>query len=157
VIMMPKDRDPDPNVFAPSMDKWDGATAARDRLLAAVDATKVGNLVTLAGDIHNNWAGELKKNFKDEKSATLGVEFVGTSVTSDGDGFDINDTFRARMRQQPHTKFVNNQRGYMRHTVTPNRWQADFQVLDKVTIPDGRMSTRKSLVIEAGKSAIVDA
>jgi len=61
------------------------------------------------------------------------------------------------MRQQPHTKFVNNQRGYMRHTVTPSRWRADFQVLDKVTIPDGRMSTRKSFVIEAGKNGLVEA
>jgi alkaline phosphatase D len=157
VIMMPNDRNPDPKVFAPSMDKWDGAVAARDRLLAAIDAAKVGNLVALAGDIHNNWAGELKKDFKDESSATLGVEFVGTSVSSDGDGFDINDTFKARMQQQPHTKFVNNQRGYGRHIVTPARWQADFQVLDKVTIPDGRMSTRKSLVVEAGKSGLLEA
>jgi alkaline phosphatase D len=157
VIMMPNDRNPDPKVFAPSMDKWDGAVAARDRLLAAIDAAKVGNLVALAGDIHNNWAGELKKDFKDESSATLGVEFVGTSVSSDGDGFDINDTFKARMQQQPHTKFVNNQRGYGRHIITPARWQADFQVLDKVTIPDGRMSTRKSLVVEAGKSGLLEA
>src|SRR5262249_22301101 len=44
VIMMPNDRNPDPKVFAPSMDKWDGATAARDRLLAAADEAKVGNL-----------------------------------------------------------------------------------------------------------------
>ena len=139
------------------MDKWDGAAAARDRLLAAVNDAKVGNLVSLAGDIHNNWAGELKANFKDETSATLGVEFVGTSVCTDGDGFDINDTFKARMQQQPHTKFVNNQRGYLRHTITPGRWQADFQVLDKVTIRDGRMSTRKSLVVEAGKSTLVEA
>jgi alkaline phosphatase D len=157
VIMMPNDRNPDPKLFAPSMDKWDGAVAARDRLLAAVDEAKLGNLVTLAGDIHNNWAGELKKNFADEKSATLGVEFVGTSICTDGDGFDINDTFKARMAQQPHTKFVNNQRGYVRHTVTPARWQADFQVLDKVTVPDGRMSTRKSLMIENGKNGLAEA
>ena len=155
--MMPNDRSTDPKIFAPSMDKWDGAVAARERLLAAVDEAKVGNFVTLAGDIHNNWAGELKKNFADEKSATLGVEFVGTSICTDGDGFDINDAFKARMAQQPHTKFVNNQRGYMRHTVTPGRWQADFQVLDKVTVPDGRMSTRKSFVIESGKSGLAEA
>jgi hypothetical protein len=30
-------------------------------------------------------------------------------------------------------------------------------VLDKVTIPDGRMSTRKSLVVEAGKSGLLEA
>jgi alkaline phosphatase D len=139
------------------MDKWDGAVAARDRLLSAVDEAKVGNLIALAGDVHNNWAGELKKNFQDERSAALGVEFVGTSISSDGDGFDINETFKARMQQQPHTKFVNNQRGYVRHIVTPDRWQADFQVLDKVTVPDGRMSTRKSFVVETGKNTLSEA
>src|SRR5262249_20213340 len=157
VIMMRNDRNPDPNVLAPNMDKWDGAVAARDRLFAAIDDAKLANLVALAGDIHNNWAGELKKNFDDEKSATLGVAFVGTSISSDGDGFDINDAFKARMQQQPHTKFVNNQRGYVRHIVTPGRWQADFQVLDKVTVPNGRMSTRKSLVVESGKSGLAEA
>ena len=82
VIVMRNDRDPDPNVFAPSMDKWDGAVAARDRLFTAIEAAKVANVVVLTGDIHQNWAGELKKNFADEKSATLGVEFVATSIAS---------------------------------------------------------------------------
>ena len=67
VIVMRNDRDPDPEVFAPSLDKWDGAVAARDRLFAAIEEAKLANLVVLTGDIHNNWAGELKKNFEDEK------------------------------------------------------------------------------------------
>ena len=96
-----------------------------------------GNLIALAGDIHSNWAGELKKDFLDEKSATLGVEFIGTSITTNGDGYDINDNFRRRVAKQPYVKFFNNQRGYVRHVVTPARWQADFRVLDKVTVPDG--------------------
>ena len=157
VIMMRNDRDPDPNVFRPSMDKWDGAVAARDRLFSALEESRVGNLVALAGDIHNNWAGELKKNFLNEKSPTLGVELVGTSISTDGDGFDINDNFKRRLAKQPYVKFFNSQRGYLRNTVTPERWQVDFQVLDKVTAPDGRMSTRKSMVIESGKSSIVEA
>ena len=37
------------------------------------------------------------------------------------------------------------------------RWQVDFRVLDKVTAPDGRVSMRKSLVVENGKSAIAEA
>jgi len=156
VIMMRNDRDADPNVFGPSMDKWDGAVAARDRLFAAIEAAQVANLVVVTGDIHRNWAGELKKNFADEKSATLGVEFVATSVASGGDGFDINDTFKALQQQDPHIKFFNSQRGYVRHVVTPNRWQADFQVLDKVSVPDGRVSTRKSFVVESGKSGLAE-
>ena len=75
-------------------------------------------------------------------------------VLSDGDGDDINDNFKRRIAKQPYVKFFNNQRGYLRNTVTPERWQADFQVLDKVSVADGRMSTRKSLVIENGRSAL---
>ncbi len=156
IILMRNDRDPDPGVFGPSLDKWDGAVAARDRLFAAIEDAKLNNVVSIAGDIHQNWAGELKKDFLNEKSATLGVEFVATSISSNGDGFDINDEYRALLRQQPYTKLFNSQRGYVRHVVTPARWQADFQVLDRVTVPFGKMSTRKSLVVESGKAALAD-
>jgi alkaline phosphatase D len=150
------DRNADPNVFGPSLDKWDGAVAARDRLLAAVESSRLRNLVVTTGDVHQNWAGELKKNFADEHSATLGVEFVATSISSLGDGFDINDNYRKLLQQDPHMKFFNGQRGYVRHVVTPDRWQADFQVLDKVTVPDGRLSTRKSFVLENGSSRLAE-
>lgn len=156
VMMMRNDRDPDPNVTALSMDKWDGGAAARDRLFAAAEDSKLANMIVLTGDIHQNWAGELKKDFSDEKSATLGVEFVGTSISTAGDGFDINDNFRALLAQSPHLKFFNSQRGYVRHVVTPERWQADYQVLDKVTTRNGQLSTRKSFVVENGKSALAD-
>jgi alkaline phosphatase D len=114
-------------------------------------------VIVLSGDIHSNWAGELKKDFFDERSATLGVEFIGTSITSNGDGHDIKDNDRKRMAKQPYVKFFNNQRGYARHVVTPACWEVDFRVLDKVTVPDGRISTRMSLVVENGKSAIAQA
>ena len=157
IPMMAIDRNPDPKIYAMSMDKWDGAVAARDRLFNTVEQAKLRNLVVVDGDVHRNWAGELKRNFQDERSATVGVEFVSTSVTSLGDGFDMNESFRATLQQMPFMKFNNNQRGYVRHTVTPERWQADFQVLDKVSVPDGRMSTRKSFVVESGKAALLDA
>lgn len=156
VPVMRNDRNPDPAVLAPHMDKWDGAVAARDRLFAAAEAARLANLIVVTGDVHYNWAAELKKDFADEKSATLGVEFVATSVTSLGDGFDINDRFRALMRQDPHIKFFNGQRGYVRHVVTPQRWQADFQVLDKVSVPDGRLATRKSCIVENGRARLAE-
>ena len=79
------------------MARWRRATACS----RAVESAKLRNLVVVTGDIHQNWAGELKKNFADEKSATLGVEFVATSISSLGDGFDINDDFKALLQQQP--------------------------------------------------------
>jgi hypothetical protein len=41
--------------------------------------------------------------------------------------------------------------------VTSDRSQAEFEVLDKVSVPDGSMSTRKSFVFENGMSRLVDA
>lgn len=157
IPILRQDRDPDPAVLGPSMDKWDGAVAARERLFAAVEQSKLRNLVVVDGDVHLNCAGELKKNFDDEKSATLGVDFTATSITSLGDGFDIDSRLKTLMQQDPHIKFYNRQRGYVRHIVTPQRWQADYQVLDKVSVPDGRMSTRRSFVVESGVSRLLDA
>jgi alkaline phosphatase D len=157
IIMMRNDRNPDPNVFGPSLDKWDGAVAARDRLFTAIQDAKLNNVVVLCGDIHQNWAGELKKDFMNPASPTIGVEFVATSVTSNGDGFDINANFKALLAQQPYIRFFNSQRGYVRHVVTPARWQADFQVLDKVSVPGGRLTTRKTFVVESGKAGLADA
>ncbi len=155
IPIMRQDRNVDPAIFGPSMDKWDGTVAARDRLFAAVEQSKLRNLISVAGDIHINCAGELKKNFDDEKSATLGVDFTATSVTSLGDGFDSNNRFKTLMQQDPHIKFYNGQRGYVRHVVTLQRWEADYQVLDKVSSPDGTMSTRKSFVVEDGNSRLL--
>jgi alkaline phosphatase D len=157
VIMMRNDRNPDPDVLGPHMDKWDGVAAARDRLFDAVQKTNLSNLVVLTGDIHQNWAGELKRDFSNAKSATLGVEFVGTSISSDGDGFDITKRMRALLAQNPYARFFNGQRGYVRHTVTPKRWQADYRVLDKISEPGGSISTRRSFVVEDGKPGLVDA
>jgi alkaline phosphatase D len=157
VMVMRHDRDPDPAAFATSMDEWDGAVAARDRLFAAVEAAKLPNLVVLTGDIHNHWAGELKKNFDDPGSVTLGVEFVATSISSGGDGFDTNDSFQTGLAQNPHMKFFNNQLGNVRHVVTPERWQADFEVLDCVSSRDGQVSTRQSFVVEHGRNSLASA
>ena len=157
IPILRQDRNPDPNLLGPGMDKWDGAVAARDRLFAAVENAKLRNLVVVDGDVHLNCAGELKKNFDDEKSATLGVDFTATSISSLGDGFDLDNRLKALMQQDPHIKFYNRQRGYVRHVVTPQRWQADYRVLDKVSVPDGRMSTRRSFVVESGVSRLMDA
>lgn len=115
------------------------------------------NRIVVTGDVQHNFAGELKKNFADEKSATLGFEFIATSNSSLGDGFDTNARFKALLEQDPLMKFFSGKRGYVRHNITPRRWQADYQVLDKVSTPEGRMSTRKRFVVENGRDGLLKA
>jgi phosphodiesterase/alkaline phosphatase D-like protein len=45
----------------------------------------------------------------------------------------------------------------LRRAQMPRGPGADFQVLDKVSVADGRLSTRRSFVVESGKSSLVDA
>ena len=45
IPIMRGDRNPDPNILGLSMDKWDGYSATRDRMLEAVEASKLRNLV----------------------------------------------------------------------------------------------------------------
>ena len=48
-----------------NMDKWDGYSASRDRILNRVQENGISNLVVLTGDQHNNWANEIKADFND--------------------------------------------------------------------------------------------
>jgi alkaline phosphatase D len=99
----------------------------------------------------------LKADFDQPSSPTLGVEFVATSITSGGDGADVSPETPAILSQNPHIKFFNNQRGYVRHVVTPDRWQAEFRVLDRVSVRGESVKTRRTFVVEAGRPVLSDA
>ncbi|MGH6768383.1 MAG: alkaline phosphatase D family protein [Xanthobacteraceae bacterium] len=156
VVMMPVDFHADPAIVGRNVDAWDGAVAARERLLSAAQEAKLGNLVVLTGDTHSNWAGELKRDYQNDKAANVGIELAATSISSNGDGYDINERVKTLLGQNPHVKFFNSQRGYVRHVVTPQRWRVDYRVVERVSIPKGRISNRKSFVIETGNNALLE-
>ena len=138
-----------------SMDKWDAYVASRQRLMSFLATRKPSNPVVITGDVHVNWAAELKADFERPESRTVGVEFVGTSITSGGDGADMTASGESKLRENPHFKFFNGQRGYVRCTVTPERWTSDFRVVPYVSRPGAPISTRASLVVENGRPGIV--
>src|SRR5690606_20504446 len=94
-----------------NMDSWDGYPASRARSLKFIAAKGISNLVVLTGDVHSNWANEIKADFDRPDSPTVGVEFVGTSITSDGDGFDTRRDIMGILAENPHINFFNGQRG----------------------------------------------
>jgi alkaline phosphatase D len=138
------------------MDAWDGATAARARVEAMLRATKTRNSVVLAGDAHMDLALEIKDDWRDAKSPCLSVEFLTTSISSSGDGSPTDKNANAIHGDNPHLKFVGMQRGYTRHVVTPQRWQADLRTVERVTTPGAPVATAKSFVVEAGRPGLVE-
>ncbi|MDH6085068.1 alkaline phosphatase D family protein [Umezakia ovalisporum] len=133
-----------------SMDKWDAYLASRTRLMNFLADRQPSNPVSLAGDVHSNWAMDLKANFDDPDSATIGSEFVCTSISSGGNGTDIPPSVAAYLPDNPHIKFYNGQRGYVRCSLTPTTWTTDYLVMSNVTTPFGTISKRATYVVEDG-------
>ena len=48
----------------------------------------------------------------------------------------------------PHLKFFNSQRGYVRVTVDQHRWRSDFRVVPYVSTPGAPITTRATYVVE---------
>jgi len=133
-----------------SMDKWDGYDVARRRLLDFLATRKPSNPVTLAGDIHCNWVADLRRDFDDPKSPIVATEFVGTSITSTGDGADQMPGYQVAASENEWIRFYNDQRGYVTCEITPKQMRTDFKVLDFVTRPGSPIHTRASFVVEDG-------
>ncbi len=131
-----------------SMDAWDGYKPNRDRILRFVQERNVANPIVLTGDVHNNWASDIKADFDDPASRTLGSEFVGTSITSGGNGSDSPN--QAVLDENAHIKFNNAQRGYVRCALDRATWRTDYRVVPYVKRPGAPVQTRASFVVEAG-------
>jgi alkaline phosphatase D len=127
-----------------NLDSWAGYEVQRRRLLARMRG--LDNVVVLTGDEHTNYAGLL---YHGDKPAA--VEFVGTSITSDGDGQDIPAYGPSFMANNPQLKFINDRRGYVTCDVTPDEWRTNFMVVDKVSTPGGALSKRATWAVERGR------
>ena len=136
-----------------SMDAWDGYVASRERILGGAVERGVAPVV-LTGDVHRHYAADLKADFSDPSSATVGVELVTTSVTSGGNGSDTTPATDQQLAENPHIRFANTQRGYLRARVSRQELQADFRVIPFVDQPGAPVSTRQSFRVDAEQTGL---
>lgn len=136
------------NATGASMDSWDGYRASRARIQQGWVDRAVRNPVVLTGDVHRAWASDLKADYNNANSATIGSELVCTSVTSSGDGDGA--TTIPDVGTNPWLKFFNNRRGYIRTTINPTEMRADFRAIAKVSEHGAPATTVKSFVIQEG-------
>ena len=148
VFMAQLDIAPGPDALL-NTDGWDGYPASRDRLFGFIAERGVRDVVPRTGDNHTSWVNDLKADFADPASATLATEFVGTSISSDGDGDD--NGISALLPGNPHIKFFSNRRGFVQCELTRREWRTDYQEVPYVTRPDAPLTTRASFVVESGR------
>ncbi|MEU5567678.1 alkaline phosphatase D family protein [Micromonospora musae] len=146
----PFDHKTGPGVAYDSADNWgEGYVADREQLLRFIATHRPSNPVVITGDAHRNWVFNLKADFSDPDSETLATEYLGTSISSGGDG--SRNTVYGPTTDNPHMMFQNQQRGYIQVDVTPEQWRADFRVCDTVSVPDAPLYTVATFVTDDGK------
>ena len=155
----------DPGLYYINGDQWDGYEPARNRLYAAIqgDAANaaVNNLVVLTGDIHSSWAADLHPNpynpavyNKTTGAGSLGVEFVGTSVSSPGIDSDTSGSIAGAIKfYNPHFKYVQlTRRGYMLIDVNRDRVVGEWWYVDTVASPSNVETFGTAFEVRAGEN-----
>lgn len=138
-----------------SMDQWPGYAYERMKLMKFIAERKIPNPIVLTGDIHSNWVNELRVDDRDQKQPIVATEFVGTSMSSGGNGPLVEPKAVAGVRDEnPFVKFLDLNRGYVRCTVTPTTWTSDYQVVPEVEQRGGEIRTKASFVVEAGRPGV---
>jgi alkaline phosphatase D len=113
---------------------------------------QLANPVLLGGDVHANWVGHVKADYARPDSATVGVEFCGTSITSRAGS---NDKLPERLAENPHFVFAESgHRGYGVVEFTPKQLTTTLRVVDDVTQRDAKISTLARFTVAAGTSRI---
>jgi len=149
VMVARMDRKPGEEV-AYSMDQWPGYEMERRKLLRFFHDQKISNPVVLTGDIHTNWANELVADFDDLGGRTVATEFVGSSISSGGNGIDKPKELERILADNPFLKFHNAERGFVRCELTPTQWRTDYRTVPFVDKPGAPLNTRASFIIESG-------
>lgn len=133
-------------------DGWDGYAGARAELLGFIARRRIPNVVTLGGDMHAFYAADLHADVGDERSPVVASEFVGTSISAQGDDY----AERARdLPLNPHIRYFDSRwRGYLRCDVSPGLWRSDLRIVEDVAVADAPARTLASLYVESGRAGI---
>ncbi len=134
-------------------DGWDGYPAARQRLIDSMIQTRLSNPVMLGGDLHENWVGHVLADYANPRSAPVGVEFCGTSITSLA---DLSPERAAQiMAANPHFIFVDTAfRGYGVAEFTPKYLTTTLRAMTDATNPDSSAFTLAKFSVQSGHSVI---
>jgi len=137
-----------------NFDQWDGYPVERARLLQAFADEAIPNLVVVTGDIHLAAVAQLRAGDR-ATGSPVGVEFVTTSISSDG---LIDDSLADVLKSFPDLVDAElAHRGYALHTVTHERWLAEYRIVTDVDDPDSPVTTYGTYVVEAGSNTVASA
>jgi alkaline phosphatase D len=132
-----------PESPAVNTDQWDGYPLQRQRLIDALAAAP-GTPVVLGGDWHCAAAMRIHKDPWDERSARVGHNLCGTSISSSCPWWE---RLSAARDHNPHVDHVDGaNRGYLLMQVGPQGWETDFRVVEDPRLAES--AVRSSLKLK---------
>ncbi|MBL8521797.1 MAG: alkaline phosphatase D family protein [Betaproteobacteria bacterium] len=130
-------------------DGWDGYPHARRQVTEFLAEKKIANTLVIGGDVHCHHVAEIKRDFDDPKSQVVASEFVGTSITSEGDAQEDHDQRRA---DNPHLLLSDGRhKGYVVMELGRARARADLRIIDNEKIRDSKVSTLASFNVDVDR------
>lgn len=144
---------PDGSPLSYPMDVWSGYRAPRQRLLRHIRERGLTNVVTVSGDAHRHYAGDL---IPDDSDRPVASEYLATSITSGGDGTNAEDRLARSIRfgNNPWLKTMVDRRGYVLCDVDRDHWRGELKVLDRVTDRLATLSTHAVFVSERDRPGL---
>ncbi|NJM43791.1 MAG: alkaline phosphatase [Brachymonas sp.] len=139
-----------------SNDGWDGYPAARNRLTGALQKHVVSNAVMLGGDVHQNWVGQIKADYAKPRSANLGAEFCGTSITSSHSATSSNDKVPSWLERNPHYQFDRRRKAAAMGVAdfSASKLQVSLRTVSDVTQRDASIQMLAQFRVAAGKPTV---
>ena len=108
--------------------------------------------MVVTGDIHLAAVAQLR-NGAPGVGTPVGVEFVTTSISSTG---SIDDELTEVLRSFPDLLDAElAHRGYTLHTVTPERWSAEYRIVTDVLDADSALTVYGTYTVESGSNTVV--
>ncbi|MCO7250995.1 alkaline phosphatase D family protein [Pseudoalteromonas sp. Ps84H-4] len=151
-----------------NLDAWDGYAYEREVILGTAIAAQK-NLVVLAGDTHNSWAGQLVTDASNPVSAkaAAGVEFATSSVSSPGLenylALNTQPSEAVAQIEQVIALLVNDlaynnlvERGYLTVTFTQQQALAQWHYVSSVKTADYTLLSerQKAISVQAGNPTL---
>jgi alkaline phosphatase D len=139
-------------------DSWDGWPGQRARILQRIHDAGVQNPVVITGDWHSTFVNDLKADYENDNAPVVATEFVGTSISSNGDCICYGPYYGPMIPFNPDIKFFDgDRRGYVLCTLDHEQWRSDLRMVSTVSRPDAPVSTFASFVVEDGVPGAVPA
>lgn len=144
-------------------DSWAGYAGERREVLEFARARGVRNLVSIVGDVHVFFAGDLHTTGRID-GARVGTEFVGASVSHDG--FALPGLPQAQSDQvaellplvNPHLRYAEfSHRGYAVMEIAPDELNVTFKGVRTVLAPTSEAFVLRRFKVRDGDPRVVDA